>query len=303
MGQTVVKDTLDFYQIQGVEQTGKELGRGCYSKVCEVEYFGTLCAAKEIDAEKVAIETLQEAVELLANECFNLIPIRHPNIIQFIGVYGSYKLETTQPLMMVMEKMDCSLWQYEQDTSPIPLHSALCILYDVSLGLLYLHSSNPPCLHGNLSPHHVLINTGTLVAKICSFKKMKELKSSDEPNGNDGTSKPETSHFASSNISTDEPKYCLQLDVFSYGQVALFAVGGGPNNWVDDLEITDTKVEAHHCQQYLGKIAEETAVLRPLVEDCLNNDPLKRPAISNVSIRVKDILENHIKQNPLVKVH
>ena len=41
----------------------------------------------------------------------------------------------------------------------------LSILVDVSRGLWYLHSRNPPIVHRDLSPNNVLL-TGQFVAKI-----------------------------------------------------------------------------------------------------------------------------------------
>ena len=34
--------------LHGVNPTGKEIGRGAYGRVFEVDYKGTLCAAKEV---------------------------------------------------------------------------------------------------------------------------------------------------------------------------------------------------------------------------------------------------------------
>ena len=36
--------------LHGVNPTGKEIGRGAYGRVLEVDYEGTLCAAKEVHA-------------------------------------------------------------------------------------------------------------------------------------------------------------------------------------------------------------------------------------------------------------
>ena len=36
--------------LYGVKYTGKEIGRGAYGRVFEIDYEGTLCAAKEVHA-------------------------------------------------------------------------------------------------------------------------------------------------------------------------------------------------------------------------------------------------------------
>ena len=40
---------------------------------------------------------------------------------------------------------------------------------------------------------------------------------------------------------------------------------------------------------YLDKMIGDAKVLRPLVEECLNNDPTRRPTIENVSKRIKEM--------------
>ena len=42
-------------------------------------------------------------------------------------------------------------------------------------------------------------------------------------------------------------------------------------------------------QEYLDKMTGEAEVLRPLVEACLDNDPLKRPSILDLSKKTKPL--------------
>ena len=45
-----VPDYLKSLILHKVNSTGKEIGRGAYGRVFEVDYEGTLCAAKEVHA-------------------------------------------------------------------------------------------------------------------------------------------------------------------------------------------------------------------------------------------------------------
>ena len=48
-----------------------------------------------------------------------------------------------------------------------------------------------------------------------------------------------------------------------------------------------TEVERH--QDHLDKMRGEAEVLRPLVEACLDNDPVKRPSILELSEKIKPL--------------
>jgi len=71
-----------------VSPTGKEIGRGAYGRVFEVDYHGTLCAAKEIHAILLQYSQGEEFRKITTdflNECQIWSTIRHPSIVQFLG--------------------------------------------------------------------------------------------------------------------------------------------------------------------------------------------------------------------------
>ena len=74
--------------LYGVHPTGKELGRGAYGRVFEVDYEGTLCAAKEVHAlilQNARDDDLQKIKENFLRECKIWSTLRHPNVAQFLG--------------------------------------------------------------------------------------------------------------------------------------------------------------------------------------------------------------------------
>ena len=60
--------------------------------------------------------------------------------------------------------------------------------------------------------------------------------------------------------------------------------------------------EVERCQQYLDKMTGEAKVLRPLAEECLNNNPAQRPTIEIVSERIYQIKINYMDKHPETKV-
>ena len=72
--------------LHGVKYTGKEIGRGAYGRVFEVDYEGTLCAAKEVHAQYAQGDNLQKIQDNFLRECQIWSTLRHPCIVQFLGI-------------------------------------------------------------------------------------------------------------------------------------------------------------------------------------------------------------------------
>ena len=74
--------------LSGVNPTGREIGYGAYGRVFEVNYEGTLCAAKEVHA--LLLQTahgkgLQKIKDDFLSECRIWSMLRHPCVVQFLG--------------------------------------------------------------------------------------------------------------------------------------------------------------------------------------------------------------------------
>ena len=72
-----------------MKSTGKEIGRGAYGRVFEVEFEKKVYAAKEVHAILLQYAcTSEERHKLKANflnECHIWALLQHPCIVQFIG--------------------------------------------------------------------------------------------------------------------------------------------------------------------------------------------------------------------------
>ena len=76
--------------LHGVQSTGMEIGRGSYGRVFEVDYEGTLCAAKELHALLLKYAQGYELEKISNNfleECKVWSTLRHPCVVQFLGTY------------------------------------------------------------------------------------------------------------------------------------------------------------------------------------------------------------------------
>ena len=195
-----------------------------------------------------------------------------------------------------MELMDESLTTYAEKQN-ISFKRRTSVLYDVAEGLSYLHSRNPPVIHRDLSPNNVLLKHLPLlpVAKIADLGVAKIVNVDDTKSKEYLTKAPGTVHFMPPEALEDKPQYDTSLDVFSYGGITLYTVNG---KWPKPTVITKFDpvtrqakafTEVERRQEHLDKMRGEAEVLRPLVEACLDNDPVKRPSIVELSEKIKPL--------------
>ena len=295
------------FVLKGVTSlNSKELGRGAYGKVYEVKYCKTVCAAKEIHS--ILIEDVGETerrliIESFLRECRQCSMLRHPNIIQFLGVYyptGEDGTNRMQLPVMVMEMMADSLTSFVNKHEKIPVHIKYSIVHDVSLGLCYLHNHDPPIVHCALSPNNVLL-TAHHVAKISDLGVAKVIKADSRKTM---TKVPGTDDFMPPESLANNPVYGPPMDVFSFAGIILHIFNQQWPSPTEQVQL-DRKTrkmvalsEVERRQQYLDKMIGETEVLRPLVEECLDNDPAVRPTIATVCERIQISKDIYMKECP-----
>ena len=265
----------------------QELGRGAYGKVFTVKYREKIYAAKEIHSLLLEVANPEEKRKIkntFLRECYHCSLLRHPNIVRFKGVYYPDK-DSVFPVMM-MELMGDSLTHYIKKPN-ISMKMKASILYDVAVGLNYLHSYNPPIIHRDLSPNNVLLSRD-LVAKISDLGVAKVVKADGRVTQTMITRLPGTVDFMPPESFGEMPNYDTSLDVFSYAGIVLHVVNQewpSPTNQV----IQDYKTgkltalsEVERRQAHLDRMKDGAEVLKPLVKACLHNVASKRPTIAAV---------------------
>ena len=153
---------LDPYKLTGVRVTDRELGQGSYATVLELEYMGLKCAGKQIHDLLLRQGDASYTVRRFEEECRLLSQVRHPNIVQFLGVYFQQRVQAP---ILVMEFLPTNLTSCIEHYGILPKEISYSILHDVSLGLCYLHSQTPPIIHRDLASNNVLL-TPNMTAKI-----------------------------------------------------------------------------------------------------------------------------------------
>ena len=227
-----------------IKETGEELGRGSYGVVVVLEVNGLRCAGKKLHDALFNWSSNEEKVYLVdkfAEECIRVSELRHPNIVQLLGVDYDEKSIT-----LVMELLPLSLSECLERYENIPYFIKNSILLDVALGLNYLHKQTPPIIHRDLSTNNVLL-TSSLQAKIADFGVARALKyrndgaldSPYEPMtmvpGNQFVMPPEALIKAIDESGKALAVYDTKLDCYSFGNMIVQVV-----LQTDQLQLSDT---------------------------------------------------------------
>ena len=281
--------------LKGVKPCGNEIGSGAFAKIFEVEFCGRIYAAKEVHSSAIKRENLETTKRAFLTECIQSSTLNHPNIVRFLGAYSGG--QSVFPVL-VMERMQESLASLvdRYSNTKIPLFPKLSILQDVSEGLWYLHSHDPPTIHRDLSPNNILL-TDQLIAKVSDLRAAKVMQSSSVASSSSSSCTVGTVEFMPPEVLREIPEYVPSLDVFSYGGVILYLANQEwpePSGYVSFDPKTRNPVgltELQRRHEHIQKMTHTPVDLQQLVEECLDNDPNERPQISFVSKRIGKMKE------------
>ena len=303
------------FVLSNVRLTGTRIGAGAFGSVEEVAIPGAICAAKKIhdffqDApfSDVPYLNLQHADSSMqfVRECQLMSTLRHPNIVQFLGV--CFFPRSRLPAL-VMERLLTSLHDLldpEIDRPPqpdapkpfFPLGLKCCILHDVASGLAFLHERSPPIIHRDLSARNVLLNSG-MVAKIADLgvarivPRHRAAATMTRAPGAPVYMPPEALEDRFEQDEEEEGKrsrYDASIDVFSFGVVSMFTLCQTfpcqlqAPNYINEQSRLIARTELERRERYMRMIYSQLREKHPLlqmIERCLDF-PEKRPSIGEV---------------------
>ena len=195
-----------------------------------------------------------------------------------------------------MEYLPLSLTQCLEKHQDLPLQIKYSILLDVAKGLNYLHCKRPPIVHRDLTANNILL-TSSFIAKISdlgvsrmadTFKRQQLTKAP----GNAVVMPPEALK--------DNPSYDHKLDVFSYGCLILHVFTHQwpvptdqyiPSKKIFRKGVFDVVSEWDRRSKYTIEIPSNNPFFS-FTESCLENDPKKRPTMSNAIICAEHAFSN-----------
>ena len=284
--------------VEGLDKR-REKGRGSYGAVYEVQLNGVPCIAKRLhdilvgrgQEERVSAVDRQAAISRFREECVILSGLRHPNIVQMLGVH--YGGSDEADISLIMEYMHMDLEHCMKTYPDIPLPYKTSILRDVAYGLAYLHSLN--IIHRDLNAGNVLL-TESLKAKIADFGVAK-LFDRETAMIRTRTVCPGAQDFMPPECLDESPKYETPLDVFSFGHLIIYLANQKPP------VVTDRTVTAADFQKNSMQVGKRRRALdqmggfhHPLystVVQCLSDTPDQRPTSRDLVKRMEEICKQH----------
>ena len=301
------------FVLSNVRFTGTRIGAGAYGSVEEVT-IPVGAAAKKIhdifqDRSDIPDDEIDKASTQFVRECQLMSTLRHPNIVQFLGLCF---LQGSPLPALVMERLLMSLHDLlDPETQPPPgaprplsfftLGLKCCVLNDVANGLDYLHQQTPPIIHRDLSARNILLNW-RLVGKIADLgvarivPYMRAAATMTKAPGASPYMPPEA--IAPAESDEQKSKYNASIDVFSFGVVTIFTISEtfpcdplAPTYFDNESGLVVARTELQRRSDYMrsvntqlracGQLREDHPLIQ-LIQQCLHNGPHKRPNICEV---------------------
>ena len=285
---------LQRFKLAGVQEVGTEIGRGSYASVVELRFRGLKCVGKKLHRDlfdNATSKAQQGMLQRFEAECEILSELKHPNIVQFLGV--DFEKNCRVP-MLVMEFVHTTISACLERYGKLPDEVSYSVLDDVATALCYLHGHNPPVMHRDLSANNVLLTTD-MRAKVSDLGVAKILDLS-PAQMTQMTKCPGTPAYMPPEALDPDPTYDVKLDCFSYGVLMLHIFSGRwplpcrPNHVSpEDPNQLVPLSEAERREEYLQGMGKEHP-LKQLILECLSNNPGDRPDMEVVLERVREIL-------------
>ena len=270
---------FEAYKLTGVGVGEKELGHGSYATVLEVEYLGLKCAGKRIHELLQRQGDSTYTICRFEEECRLLSQLRHPNIVQFLGVHFQ---PGKQVPILVMEFLPTNLNSCIEEYGILPNEISYSILHDVALGLYYLHNQTVAIIHRDLSANNVLL-TSNMTAKISDLGVARILNLTPLQRM---TQNPGTAAYMPPEVMNADPKYDTSIDIFSYGILMIHVLSGRwPEPQEGQIRNESGKMipvsEAERRNVFLQTIGNNHPLMN-LIRRCIDNDPKHRSNIREI---------------------
>ena len=282
------------FQLEGVEGPGVEIGRGSYAVVEEYDFQGLSCVGKSIHENLYVSASPRERETMLRRfeaECEMLSRLRHPHIVQFLGIHFN---EGSPLPVLLMERLHSTLAACVEHHGKLPDECCYSVLRDVGVGLRYLHGHTPnPIVHRDLTANNVLL-TSDMSAKISDLGVARILNLN--PARMTMTKCPGTPSYMPPEALVERPIYSTKMDIFAYGNLMTHVFSGrwpipeeifraNPSNPHDMTPLT----EVQRREAYLNDIGDAHPLMG-LMRECLSNNPTLRPNIPEALHRVKAVM-------------
>ena len=287
---------FEHFKLKDVQiKSNRELGHGSYASVLELEYMGLKYAGKKIhEVLKEHNDSQNYCLCRFKEECIIHCQLRHPNVVQFLGVF--FQQGACVP-MLVMEFLPTNLTSCIEKYCIMPNEVNYSILHDVAVGLKYLHGQTPPIIHRDLSSNNVLL-TPNMTAKISDFGMAMTFNDTTPlRQASYMTQMPGTPAYMPPEVMIENPQYDTSIDVFSYGIMMIHTFSG---QWPVPHEVSVRMeagrpipvTEAERRWKFLNK-CQISHPLKELILKCIHNYPKERACLREIVESMKEMVSQY----------
>ena len=276
---------------------------GAYGSVSLVRVNGVKCIQKRLhdiltgygSHAPVSEQEKQSIIEKFNNECILLSRMHHPNIVQFMGVhYDHHKRLSLIMEFLPMSLEDC-LKRCNKEYFIIPLSTKLCILRDVSYGLLHLHTNG--VVHRDLSASNILL-TSDLQAKIADLGVSKILNPMIDLIKL--TQAPGAPYIMPPEATSSNPQYTESIDIFAFGVLSLYLLlqdfPESSNEGITCDHVSNKEIEIGKRSKYVQRVTEFCRPMKHVITACLQDVPERRPKTSDLMRDLEVLSEKNPKK-------
>ena len=293
----------------------QSLGIGSFGAVCRAKCDDLVCAAKVLHptlfdpgalvGDDNSPDESRLPIHRFEQECEFLSSIKHPNVVQYLGMCKDS--ETGLPVLL-MELMDSNLTQFlDKLKNVIPYHLQVNICHDIARALAFLHSNR--FIHRDLSSNNVLM-ISDVRAKVTDLgmARLSGIKST-------RTMCPGTDVYMPPEAVKDQPLYTEKIDCFSFGVITLQILTQlfpKPGNRLKTVEIAhedfpggavEVRVpEIERRKNHLNKVDPDHPLLM-LAKKCLNDVDVERPSAHQLCRHLETLKEGPKYQESIDKIH
>ena len=308
MAEGQISSTISFKNVQIFKE--ETLGIGSYGKVCRARCDLLPCAAKIIH-ETLFDPTAEQQmprgkehrlpIRRFEQECEFLNTIRHPNVIQYLGMYRDP--DTGLPVLL-MELMDESLTHFlEASCQPIPYHIQVNICHDIAMALTFLHANG--IVHRDLSSNNVLL-ISNVRAKVTDFGMAKLDGFNPGASRHSFTMCPGADVYMPPEAVQDQPVYSEKIDCFAFGVIVVQMLTRQfpkPGDRMQRLEVNHPRLprgtlmvcipEVDRRQNHISQVDPNHSLL-PISLDCLKDRDVERPSAQQICERIASLKEQEL---------
>ena len=287
---------LQFSRVQVLKGDDCELGVGSYGAVYKAKCDDLLCAAKILHRTFFLTNDpgTRNILQKFQQECRFLSRIRHPHIVQYLGIWRDSELQLP---ILLMELLDESLTKFlDRSSVPLSYHVQINISHDIALALAFLHSKD--IVHRDLSSNNVLLVAGQR-AKVTDFgmSKLVDTRSTRRTL----TYCPGTEVYMPPEALKEPPDYTKKIDCFSFGVLTIQIITQEfPNPGPRTCEVDDPQsptgtaqrpvLEEERRRTHISMIDDDHSLL-PIVRECLKYNHFNRPIAAQLCAQLSQLKE------------